>query len=248
MAITLRAWYVRGALKRLTPNLRKPFNFYDAGCGSGDFIFPFAKKYPGSYFTGADKSESNIKLCQRYSAYKNLGNTKFLVRDLEKPPGNIKADVISCITVLQYVPDDIKALENFHKILKDDGILLLYIPVNGRYHFRFYKRLRESASNVDYDVIQEKQRTYTPEEIREKLSGAGFKIRDLEFSYGRFGRIAYELHSSVFLLVQKYPLAAFLPCAIIFICLLPINLLLMSLDYFSNNREGNGMLILAEKK
>lgn len=54
----------------------------DAGCGTGQFTFYLAKKYPGTKFTGYDLSEQDIGKCQDKKQELYLDNVQFKQLDL----------------------------------------------------------------------------------------------------------------------------------------------------------------------
>ena len=75
-----------------------------------------------------------------YKLFRNLSNLDYTTTDLESPLANVKADicdlpfndnefdVILCNHVLEHIPDDTKAMQELHRILKPGGIGIFQIP------------------------------------------------------------------------------------------------------------------------
>jgi SAM-dependent methyltransferase len=85
-------------------------------------------------------------------------------------------DVILCTEVLEHVPEPIKALREFARILRPRGYLLLTAPLGSRLHqepYHFYGG-------------------YTPHWYRKFLSEAGFAIESIESNQGFFSHFGQE--------------------------------------------------------
>lgn len=246
---TLRNWYVMRDLRARLRSLPPTFRYMDAGCGAGDMILPFIKRYPRAGFVGIDRGKNNVETCQRYASFVRAKNTTFSCQSVEEPVKEKPFDLISCITVLHYVERDREALKNFHDSLVPGGRLLLYSPITYKRYFGWYKHLRETVfSGVDYDTIQGIQRNYTIEELRQKLNESGFEIEKVTFSYGNAGRIAYEMQSTVILSMQMLPVWLTPIYFLLGLVLVyPFVILMMILDFLRANKEGNGTLIVAKR-
>ncbi|MCB2197951.1 class I SAM-dependent methyltransferase [bacterium] len=249
IATTLRTWYtlreLRTRFKALTPS----FRYLDAGFGSGDMILPFLKRYPRAEFVGIDRAQDNADTCQRYADFIGAKNATFVCRNIEEADDEKPYDMIACITVLQYIKDDLKALRRFHDSLVPGGHLVLYSPINYRRYFDWYTRLRKNAfRSVDYDTLQGIQHHYSTEELKDKLEASGFELEKTIFSYGNAGRISYEMQSTVMLSMQMLPnWLAPIYFALGLILVYPITLIFMIADFLLHNKEGNGVLIVAKR-
>lgn len=74
--------------------------------------------------------------------FQNLFGDGYVTADLNDPRVQVKMDVtnipfdnqtfdiIYCSHVLEHVPDDRGALREFYRVLKDDGLVVLMVPVN----------------------------------------------------------------------------------------------------------------------
>ncbi len=130
----------------------------DAGCGTGGLLVKLAK-YGNVY--GIDISSEGIKLAKKRDL-KNLqvGTVTAL------PYKNNFFDVVVCIDVLyhQKVTDDAKALAEFSRVLKPNGILILKVPS--------YNWLRGK-----HDSIAQTKHRFTKPEVELKLKNENFKVK-----------------------------------------------------------------------
>ena len=85
---------------------------------------------------------------------------------------------------------------------------------------------------------------YTREELERKLKETGWTVKELWFSYGLFGNIAWYLGMRIPLTAFKKGLMVLLP--LYYLLIYPDILFLMVLDYGCRNRRGKGMVVVAE--
>lgn len=109
--------------KNITLNKK---NMLDIGCGTGDFVYEFAKL--GANITGCDISNELVKKTKE--RFSNFDNVKIYCRSVENLnlPKNYY-DIITSITVLQHVVPEEKllmSLNNLYDLLKTNGYLLLF--------------------------------------------------------------------------------------------------------------------------
>ncbi len=103
-------------------------NVLDVGCGPGEWCFAAANLNPKAKVIGVDIKEKDLNLAIKYMRDKKIKNCKFLNESYENllerfQPASF--DVIMCNSVIQYI-DEKKALYIFSKLLKKDGILLMF--------------------------------------------------------------------------------------------------------------------------
>jgi hypothetical protein len=92
-------------------------------------------------------------------------------------------------------------------------------------------------------LLHEHVRYYSKEEISSKLAQAGFEIKESHITYGHYGRYAYDI---VTLVQYNRFFKLFFPFYFVFIH--PYVMLLMWVDLIAENKTGNGLLVLAQKK
>ncbi|MCD4666588.1 class I SAM-dependent methyltransferase [archaeon] len=118
-------WWYKGiresSLSILKPYLKKNIKILDAGCGTG-FNIQVLKKY--GYVGGIDFSEEAVKFCRK----KGINIKKGSVEKL--PFKDNSFDLITCFEVIYHkgVKSDLKALNEFNRVLKKNGLLLVRVP------------------------------------------------------------------------------------------------------------------------
>lgn len=243
----LRKWYIMPAIARQLRGLPAGFSVLDAGIGEGQFLFPYAAQYPHAQFQGVDKIAANVSLCRQLAHASGLGNVSIEEAYIEAMDFQQQFQLALCIGVLQYIEDDVLALQKLQQALAPGGRLLLYSPVNNRILTPFYRKLFNTQAN--YESAQGRKRIYTERELRSKLGKAGLHITEATHTYGFWGRLSHELFNSCVLLAANGPLIVKLMSAILLMLLYPAILCCMALDFLLPVRgEGNGILLIAEKR
>ncbi|MFK2820509.1 methyltransferase domain-containing protein [Flavobacteriaceae sp. LMIT009] len=129
-----------------------------------------------------------------YKLFRNLSNLDYTTTDLESPLANVKADicdlpfndnefdVILCNHVLEHIPDDTKAMQELHRILKPGGIGIFQIPQDLDRETTF-----EDDSITDkkerakifgqYDHVRIYGRDYF-----DKLRSIGFRVDEVDYT------------------------------------------------------------------
>jgi len=243
--IQLRKWYIIRRLKKLLAAKPDSFHLLDAGCGEGQYLFPFVHQYHTSYFKGIDRAQSNISFCRRYAAENKYKNVSFEDVDIEAINESDKFDIAICISVLPYCKNDLAALTQLNRSLKEKGELLLYVPINNDIVIPLYKRLLESYDN--YESIQQNQRTYTEKSVTDLLYHSGFNILNSQKTYGFFGKLSNELFNTHLILFNAYSFFFKMMITISLLIFYPLILLCMLLDFLLPIKSGNGIMILARK-
>jgi SAM-dependent methyltransferase len=239
--LLLRAWHVKHQLKKLKPGMPDQPSFLDAGSGFGQYSYYLAKKFPSSRLLGVDVKEEQIEDCNRFFSAVNLDDrVRFEVADLTKFREKEKYRLILSIDVMEHIEEDVKVFENFHESLQEGGILLISTPSD------------QGGSDVHDDheesFIDEHVRDgYNREEIKEKLSKAGFSEIMVKYSYGTPGKISWKLS-------MKYPISILNVSKVFFILLpfyylvtYPFCLVLNYLDVRMKHKTGTGLIVKAIK-
>lgn len=232
-------------IRNILPALPAGSLVVDAGCGDGQHLFPYWHQFPKLHFWGIDKNRNHIDFGKNYcNTYPEKEPVRFSLQNLEEMQVEGKADIIFCIGILQYTTSDRLVLENFYHSLKVQGKLIVYSPVNGRMILPFYQHFFSKIYH--YEKSQQRQRIYTPEEIREKMTAAGFTISAQNFTYGPAGIIGHEVYSLMLMGMSASVRWRWIFPGLLLI-LLPLILALIWTDRLIPKKNGNGMIILAEK-
>lgn len=243
--LQLRKWYIVKRLNKLLASKTTPYRLLDAGCGEGQFLFPFAASRKTAFFKGIDREKTNISFCNRYAQHYGLTHILFEETETEQLKEKELYDIILCISVLPYSKNDEVFLSCLYNAMKPGGDLLLYVPVNNHTILPFYKKIMQRYEN--YESVQQNQRVYHEVGLIKLLQDCNFLVTERTKTYGFFGKLSNELLNIHLILFNAY---SFLFKIIIFFSLLlfyPLILLCMLLDYTLPVRSGNGLMIVARK-
>jgi ubiquinone/menaquinone biosynthesis C-methylase UbiE len=93
----------------------------DAGCGSGFMLSQLENLYQYGY--GIDMSPEAIEFGQKFTKAKlQIGNAEKL-EFIDK-----EFDCIISTDAFEHIPDDKAAMEEAHRVLKDNGYIIIYTP------------------------------------------------------------------------------------------------------------------------
>lgn len=115
-------WYNRWTLNKFKKFFKG--EILEVGCGIGNFtryLINYGKVW------AIDMDPGFIKEAKKITS--GVGNIGY--GDLEKGDyffGNKKFDTVVCINVLEHIKNDIKALKNLFKLIKNNGYLILLVP------------------------------------------------------------------------------------------------------------------------
>lgn len=143
-------WFVarRSAAVRLFQRFRPPgrrLTLLDAGCGTGALLDDLLD-VPDVGVLGMDISEE--ALAWTYAR----GHRRIVQADLTRLP--LRSESFDCVTaldVLEHVEDDVKAVQEIHRVLRPGGILIATVPAYqwlwsshdaALHHFRRYSRIQ----------------------------------------------------------------------------------------------------------
>ncbi len=222
----LRSLYFRRHVATLRPS-----TVLDAGCGLGFCSFYLAKKYPGAKIDACDYDPHLVEASKTIKAQLGLDNVNVFQADVSLLAEVDKYDLVIHMDVLDQIQDDQEAIRGFHTALKDDGILYLTIP-HQRHTERYLTR---------FEWVSDKRHVrkgYTEHQLTELLQSSGFTIRKIKNIWGFFGEGCMELYVWA-LMHLPLPLAA--------LAFPPLSAI-SSLDMITRNRQGYGLLVVAEKR
>ena len=110
-------------VREIEPYAAKRINLLDVGCGTGEFAFNVIGRSYRIKAHGVDISHDMIKVARSKLRSDNI---EFKVGDVEELPYEKDTfDIITCSHSFHHYPDQKKALSEMHRILKDDGRLMI---------------------------------------------------------------------------------------------------------------------------
>ncbi|MDI6867744.1 class I SAM-dependent methyltransferase [Methanoculleus sp.] len=102
----------------------------DAGCSNGVLLLSYIKEKDGRKAVGIDIGSGNLK--NAFSTAKDLEverNTYFLVGDcVDLPFKNNSFDTLICSEVIEHLFEPDRAINEFDRVLKSEGILIVTTP------------------------------------------------------------------------------------------------------------------------
>jgi SAM-dependent methyltransferase len=151
----------------------------DVGCGSGRNL-QLISGY-SDWVMGLDRSPAALEL----AAARGLPIACADGHDL--PLADSSADFLSAFDVIEHLDDDMRALEEFHRVLQREGLLLLTVPA---YRFLW----------SEHDEALMHRRRYVASEIHIKLTRSGFRVlkRSYAVFFLFFPIVFYRLFRGVF--------------------------------------------------
>lgn len=155
----------------LTPLLKthgNDLNVLDVGCGNGDLADHLIKC--GTQVTGIDFSGEAIRQCNE-----RFNSGKFFEHDLSEdmPFEESTFDLIWCSEVLEHLYAPRKALEETHRVLKPEGVLLVTVPYHGMLKNVGIALL---AFESHYDPEHPHIRFYTKKSLSALAEKSGFEV------------------------------------------------------------------------
>ena len=155
----------------------------DVGCGDGKITAFVSEKVPEGMVIGLDVSE---KMISEATCQFGKDNLSFLKGTAEKIPFEGRFDKVISFSTLHWVLDQKKALQSMREGLKQDGTMLLVLPVKSPNNLGILgEKIASSEKWHDYFTSFTKERVYyTPEEYVCILNEAGLEVVTLKVFQG----------------------------------------------------------------
>ncbi len=158
-------WFVskKTMVASLIRKLNRRFqDILDAGCGTGgnlSVLSAFGR------CTGSDIVREAIEFCVRNGA------TRLVRSQIENMPFKDRSfDLVTSLDVIEHVDDPEKTLEEFYRVLKDDGYAVITVPA-----FRFLWAEQDDALCH--------LRRYDRKDLIDQLQGAGFQVQKIGYFF-----------------------------------------------------------------
>ena len=151
----------------------------DIGCGSGKNMQLLA--HHADFVIGLDPSSAALE-----SAAPHEGRTA-RADGQDIPLADSSVDLLSALDVLEHMDDDLRALDEFHRVLRPDGFLLVTVPA---YRFLW----------SEHDEALMHRRRYIASELHAKLNRSGFRVlqRTYIVFFSFFPIVSYRLFRGFF--------------------------------------------------
>ncbi|MBU1205382.1 MAG: class I SAM-dependent methyltransferase [Proteobacteria bacterium] len=142
----------------------------DVGCGEGITLEKLVKKFPDRKIAGIDYSPENVEVCKEHQLPARLGNAYGL--DF----GDASVDCCLFMEVIEHLLDPLKALREIHRIMRQEGLLLLVFPNDLPFKIARLACLKFQEAFTPSGHVKH----WTPREMRKAVESTGFTIVDLQ--------------------------------------------------------------------
>ena len=205
----------------------------DCGSGHGYTLFYLARKYPAANFMGVEIDKDQVTECIDITSKLGIDNLSFEQSSVQELPLKPLYDLVYSIDVLEHVENDREMVNNMVRALKPGGYLVIHVPLRHQLQSRIFKTFEQHTVS---DHVRDE---YLPEEIIGIVQSADCNIINLQYGFGFWGELAFELNNLFWEIRYLRILTA--------LTLFPISLILGYIDTISNPNMGNSILIIAEK-
>lgn len=104
-------------------NLSSDGNILDIGCGKGNFLYQFSKKFPKWTIHGVEASKSALEIARA-----KLPHAHFIEGLFDSNLFDQKFDLIVILGVLEHLEDPVSFLKSTISCLKDNGLIFFDVP------------------------------------------------------------------------------------------------------------------------
>ncbi len=244
--LLLRAWYIRRELRKKAKLAKQELQVLDAGSGFGQYDYYMSSLGKQWTITGVDVKDEQIADCNQFFQKIGRGDrVKFEKADLTKYVKPNSYDLVLSVDVMEHILEDELVFQNFYSSMKSGGTLLISTPSD------------QGGSDADHHhheedgvhgFIDEHVRDgYNTQDIKDKLTRAGFSNIQALYTYGKPGSLSWRLS-------MKYPIQLLNASKLFFILLpfyyiitYPFAFLLNWMDTLQSHKKGTGLMVIAHK-
>jgi SAM-dependent methyltransferase len=167
-------------LRQLRPYMRPGLKVLDLGCNNGNLSMFIARA--GCTVVGIDLAQNAIDSARESAVQLGIQGVTFVRMDFLKEWNEPDAfDLVLCSHVIEHVPDDVGFVRKIRFSLKENGVLLLFVPALSSSLYRANLLIR---GRFPHDDEVGHLRRYTAESVSFVLEQAGFGIRKRVFLDG----------------------------------------------------------------
>jgi SAM-dependent methyltransferase len=239
--LLLRTWHVKKTLRNIGREFSGEISVLDAGSGFGQYTWRMSRMNSHWNIKAIDINREQIDDCNSF--FKKTGLSErviFEYGDLTALEAINSYNLVLSVDVMEHIEKDVLVFQNFHRSLRDNGILLISTPSD------------KGGSDVNDDeeesFIDEHVRDgYSIRDITDKLSLAGFRNINAVYTYGRPGNISWNLSMKVPIRMLNFSYLFFMVLPLYYIIVFPVSIILNCLDLILTHKTGTGLLVTARK-
>lgn len=237
----LRSWYVRRELKEIRKIAKaRTLNILDAGTGYAQYTYFMTTRLKPCRIHAVDVKKEWINDAASFFKQRGINNVSFNVEDLTLINYNEQYDLIICVDVMEHIEDDVKVFSNYYNALKPGGYLLINTP-------SIYGGSDVHEDHEESFIGEHARDGYSHEDLSAKLLPVGFKLHKYMYTYGFWGDKAWRLGIKYPMLLLNVSKIFLIILPFYYLITLPFTLLMMYIDYSSNNAVGSGINYIARK-
>lgn len=173
-------------------NLR-PQRILDAGAEDATFVYWLADRYPEATITGVDIDADAVSAClaARPKAYASRVDFRRIDGFGDLPSEHF--DLVTAFDVLEHIKDDEEAARGLHSVTRTGGRLLVHVPRDQWTHLdgRIEVVPDDEAWKINPGHVRH---GYSPERLRQLLTGAGFTIDEEDLWLRRYSVCAFRAY------------------------------------------------------
>ncbi len=239
--LLLRTWHVKKALRSIAKQFQGSATVLDAGSGFGQYTWRMSRMNKDWKITAVDINNEQITDCNNFFDKRGLSDrVSFGILDLTDLSDTDCYDIILSVDVMEHIEEDVTVFKNFHRSLKNNGVLLISTPSD--------QGGSDVHNETEESFIDEHVRDgYSIKEITDKLGKAGFKKIEVLYTYGRPGNISWRLSMKYPIKMLNISYLFFILLPFYYLIFFPISLILNIFDLRLTHKTGTGLLVTARK-
>jgi len=238
--LLLRAWHIKKELRRLRKILPADASVLDAGAGFGQYAYYMSKTARWWQIKAVDVKAGQVDDCNRFFSQTGRSDrVRFETADLTAFCEPDQYHLAISIDVMEHIQDDMAVFRNIHTSLKPGGILLISTPSD--------KGGSDAGDHQNSFIDEHVRDGYNADEIRNKLTEAGFSKVDARYTYGRPGHISWLLSIKYPMLMLRASKLFFILLPFYYLVTFPFCILLNWWDASVRHRSGTGMCVISYK-
>ncbi len=159
--------------------VKKGGRLLDVGCGGGYLTECFPHYFKDVKIFGCDVSSTAIKYANKYGAKKV--SYKVMIKKLPYPSNYF--DAITCLDVLEHIPDVEYFISEVRRVLKKDGVFFGAIPCEGQpFTFSWIFEKLGFWQNLTFKHVGHIHPEYTHDYVIKLFTKKGFEVVKKRFS------------------------------------------------------------------
>ena len=246
--LLLRSWHIRKALRQWSQETSGPQNILDAGSGFGQYDYYLARKSRDYRIKAVDVKEEQIEDCRRFFGRIGLDNVSFEWADLTRFNEPETYDLVLCVDVMEHIEEDELVLRNYHSSMKKGGMLLISTPSDQGGSDVHHHEHEDYVNDGTHSFVDEHVRDgYGVDELAQKMKRAGFSRTEVQYQYGKPGKLAWRLSMKYPIIMLNTSYFFFILLPFYYLLTFPLVLVLNRLDLRGRHKTGTGLIAKAWK-